>query len=544
MGRWAIRRRASPRPSHRERPNHCPCVTLARRAMSSSSTALPGGGDVRALPRALGLVDLAEFGHAKVRHSLRSWQRVHRLRTLTTDAAAAVLGLVAGVWARNLVLGTDASVWGSREAMWWTAVVVPALWLILLTRHGAYAPRFIGAGSEEYRAVVQAAGTLVALVAFASFAFKLEFSRGVLLISMPITLAATIAARHFLRRRLGAARGRGRCLQPTVLVGDAGAVLDLAGRIGADPRTTGMEVKGVCVTDLSDPVLAEEGFTLLPVLGHETQTLAAVDRVGAEVVAVVSGPTIAGIALRRLGWALEHRDVDLLIAPGVIEVAGPRLSLRQASGLPMVHVERPVCSGFRYAAKLTVDRLLAVAMLLVAAPILLLVGLLVRTDSHGPALYRQRRVGEGGQAFTMLKFRTMGIDADARLAALSDGNDGNEMLFKLRQDPRVTRVGAILRRYSLDELPQLVNVVRGEMSLVGPRPPLPSEVDGYESDAMRRLRVRPGMTGLWQVSGRSDLSWGESVRLDLWYVDNWSLALDAQILYRTAHAVFAGRGAY
>ena len=158
-----------------------------------------------------------------------------------------------------------------------------------------------------------------------------------------------------------------------------------------------MEVKGVCVTDLSDPILAEEGFAQLPVLGHETHTLAAVDRVGAEVVAVVSGPTIAGNALRRLGWALEHRDVDLLIAPGVIEVAGPRLSLRQASGLPMVHVERPVCSGFRYAAKLTVDRLLAVAMLLVAAPVLLLVGLLVRLDSHGPALYRQHLVGEGGR---------------------------------------------------------------------------------------------------------------------------------------------------
>ena len=168
----------------------------------------------------------------------------------------------------------------------------------------------------------------------------------------------------------------------------------------------------------------------------------------------------------------------------------------------------------------------------------------MRAGSPGPALYRQRRIGEAGQPFTMLKFRTMEVDADARRESLETEHDGNETLFKLRRDPRVTRVGAVLRRYSLDELPQLVNVVRGEMSLVGPRPPLPSEVDSYESDAVRRLRVRPGMTGLWQVSGRSDLSWVDSLRLDLWYVDNWSLALDAQILLRTAGAVLRGRGAY
>ena len=509
-----------------------------------STTTRVAGARPWSRPRAVAHVDLAVHGHAKVRHGLRSWQRRHRVRTIVADAAAALLGLVAGVWARDAVIGTDAALWGSTEAMRATVAVIAVLWLLLLARHGAYAPRFVGEGNEEYRAVMQAAGTLVGVVAFASFTVKLEFSRGVLLVAVPTMLVATLTARHLLRRRLAQARDAGRCLQPAVLVGDARALLDLAHRIGSDPRATGLEVKGVCVTDLSDPVVGADAFSALPVLGREADTLAAVDRVGAEVVAVVSGPTIAGHPLRRLGWALEHRNVDLLIDPGVIEVAGPRLSLRRASGLPMLHVERPVCSGVRYAVKLTVDRLLALLILVLGAPLLLLIGFLVRGDSPGPALYRQRRVGEGGRTFTMLKFRTMCVGADTRLEALRERHDGNETLFKLRQDPRVTRIGALLRRYSLDELPQLLNVVRGEMSLVGPRPPLPSEVDRYESDAVRRLRVRPGMTGLWQVSGRSDLSWVESVRLDLWYVDNWSLALDAQILLRTANAVLMARGAY
>ncbi|WP_345201204.1 sugar transferase [Fodinibacter luteus] len=504
-----------------------------------SATARPAAGARRAVH-----VDLAEYGHARVRHDLRSWQRQHRLLTLVTDAAAAALGLLVGLSVRSLVVGHDAALWGSTDAMEVTSVAIAALWLLLLGQRGAYATRFMGAGTEEYRAVARAAVTLVAVVTFVSFTVKLEFSRGVLFVAVPTMLSATIIGRHLLRRRLAVARDHGLCLQPAVLVGDARAVLELARRIGAAPRTTGLQVRGVCVGDPTSAALAPEELDGLPVLGAEADTLAVVDRVGAEVVAVASCPSLAGQALRRLGWALEQRNVDLLIDPGVIEVAGPRLTLRRASGLPMLHVERPVCSGVRYAAKLAVDRLAGLLILVLAAPLLLLVAALVKLDSPGPVLYGQRRVGEGGRLFTMLKFRTMCADADARREALEGSHDGNERLFKLRHDPRVTRLGAVLRRYSVDELPQLLNVVRGEMSLVGPRPPLPREVDQYESDAVRRLRVRPGMTGLWQVSGRSDLPWVESLRLDLWYVDNWSLALDAQILVRTAGAVVRGRGAY
>ncbi len=254
--------------------------------------------------------------------------------------------------------------------------------------------------------------------------------------------------------------------------------------------TTGMQVLGVCVPDPQDHALRHDPG--VAVLGTEADALSVVDRLGATAVAVASSPTMSGHALRRLGWALEQRDVDLLVAPGVVEVAGPRLTMRRAAGLPMLHVERPVQSGWRYTTKLAADRILGALALLALSPVLLTLAVMVRRDSTGPAFFRQERVGEGGRVFSMYKFRTMVVDADRHLAGLEMLSDGNGVLFKMRTDPRVTKVGALLRRFSLDELPQLINVVRGEMSLVGPRPPLRDEVDRYESDAVRRLRVRPG----------------------------------------------------
>jgi exopolysaccharide biosynthesis polyprenyl glycosylphosphotransferase len=283
----------------------------------------------------------------------------------------------------------------------------------------------------------------------------------------------------------------------------------------------------------------------VPVFGYPEQAMSAVDLFDAEVVAVSSDPDLYGSELRRLAWSLEEREVDLVVSPGLLGVAGPRLSIRPTAGMPLLHVERPVMSGARRVAKAVVDRLLTLTLAVVALPVLLVIAVAVRLDSRGPVLFRQVRVGEHGETFEMVKFRTMCFDAEARLPSLTGVADaGNSVLFKMKDDPRVTRVGRILRRYSLDELPQLINVLRGEMSLVGPRPPLPREVEAYEPDAVRRLRVKPGLTGLWQVSGRSDLSWDESLRLDLWYVDNWSFVLDVQILIRTARAVLHGSGAY
>ena len=243
-------------------------------------------------------------------------------------------------------------------------------------------------------------------------------------------------------------------------------------------------------------------------------------------------------------WRLEGSGVELLVAPGLIEVAGPRLHIRPFEGLPLLSVEQPRFEGWRRVVKGAVDRCAAAAALLVLAPVLLGIALAVRLTSSGPALFRQERIGINGRPFTMLKFRSMVVDADQRLAEIQAGNISDGLLFKMREDPRVTRVGRWLRRLSLDELPQLLNVLGGSMALVGPRPPLPNEVARYDSSVSRRLLVKPGLTGLWQVSGRSDLPWEEAVRLDLRYVENWSLALDLLILWKTARAVLSSSGAY
>ena len=246
--------------------------------------------------------------------------------------------------------------------------------------------------------------------------------------------------------------------------------------------------------------------------------------------------------LRRLAWELEdHAHVQIIVAPNVTDVSSERVRIRPVAGLPLMHLGRARSQLATNDAKRTFDVVGAIAILLLIWPALLALMIWIRLHDGGPVLFRQTRVGRDGAEFTCLKLRSMVVDAEARLAEL-EARD--HVLFKDADDPRVTRPGRLIRRFSLDELPQLWNVVRGEMSLVGPRPPLPAEVAQYEDDMLRRLAVLPGMTGLWQVSGRSDLSWEDTVRLDLYYVDNWSMVQDLIILARTVSAVLTSRGAY
>ncbi len=329
-------------------------------------------------------------------------------------------------------------------------------------------------------------------------------------------------------------------MQRVLVVGRADAAVAVIDKFRQEPQH-GLLAVAACVPQASVQV---SHIHDVPVVGDPDRIIDAVDETGVHVVAVASHPDLAGQSLRRLSWALEERGVELVVSPGIVEVAGPRLSIRPVAGLSLLHLERPTFGGSRMFVKTAFDRALGAVLLLVALPLIAAIAIAVRVSSRGPALFRQERVGVDGRRFTMLKFRSMVTDAEDRRPALAALDDGNGMLFKIREDPRVTPVGALLRRFSLDELPQLFNVLRGDMSLVGPRPPLPEEVAVYDDDAVRRLRVRPGMTGLWQVSGRSDLSWEESLRLDLRYVDNWSLALDLSILWRTWRAVVRGSGAY
>ena len=265
---------------------------------------------------------------------------------------------------------------------------------------------------------------------------------------------------------------------------------------------------------------------------------------GADTVAVLACPEMSGTRLRDLAWELEKTGTDLCVAPALLDVAGPRTTIRPTAGLPLLHVDHPEFSGMRWLIKSAFDRTAALAALMLLLPVCALVALAIKIGDGGPVLFRQTRVGKDGRRFTVYKFRTMVADAELRRTELLALNESDGVLFKIRNDPRVTTVGRWLRRRSLDELPQFINVLIGDMSLVGPRPALPDETDTYGHHVRRRLAVKPGITGLWQVNGRSELPWDEAVRLDVRYVENWSLALDLQILWKTWSAVVHGDGAY
>ena len=464
------------------------------------------------------------------------WERGYVRRAVALDALAAVL--TAGAGAALALPGTHAT---TRLAL---GASLPALWLGALAVSHGYERRYLGVATEEYRAVVRSYVALVSLAAFLSYVAGVGLPNKFTLTVLTLLLVLGLLARHVVRKQLLHRRGRGLDLQRTVVVGNARSVQLMIDAIRRAPGP-GMNVVAACVSGAVPGPDERTDVGGIPVFGYPEEAMTAVDLFDADVVAVASDPDLCGPELRRLAWTLEARDVDLVVSSGLFEVAGPRLSIRPVAGMPLLHVERPVLSGVRRLFKSAAEKLLTLLLVLVAVPLLAGISILVRLDSPGPVLFRQKRVGARGEEFDMFKFRTMCVDADQRVAQMRGAADaGNEILFKMRNDPRVTRVGKVLRRFSLDELPQLVNVLRGEMSLVGPRPPLPREVEAYEPDAVRRLRVRPGMTGLWQVSGRSELTWDESLRLDLWYVDNWSLVLDLQILARTARAVIKGRGAY
>jgi exopolysaccharide biosynthesis polyprenyl glycosylphosphotransferase len=458
-------------------------------------------------------------------------ERYRRL-VLTVDAGSAAL---AGLLALVFRFGAYASM---PYAV--LATVVPAVWLILVALQRGYEYRFLGTGPDEYRRVATAGLMLFTVMAVVSYSIQAELSRAYVLVAVPGTVLLSLAFRQLLRGWIYRARVRGRGLQKVLVVGRADAAVSVIEKLDHEPQH-GLVAVGACVPSVGPQVSHVHG---VPVVGDPNQILEAVDELNVHVVAVVSHPDLSGQALRRLGWGLEERNVELVVSPGIIEVAGPRLSIRPVAELSLLHLERPAISGARRISKNVFDRVVGVALTMLMLPVMIAIALAIKIGSPGPVLFRQTRIGVDGSEFTMLKFRSMVMDAEARKAELLASNDGNGVLFKMKKDPRVTSVGAIIRRFSLDELPQLWNIVRGDMSLVGPRPPLPEEVAEYSDDATRRLRVRPGLTGLWQVSGRSDLSWEESLRLDLRYVDNWTLALDLAILWRTLRAVLRGSGAY
>ncbi len=462
-----------------------------------------------------------------------AWMRSYLRRLAVADCACALLAGVLAVQARFASQGYLPVAYLAFTG------VLPGLWWVCLMLAGSYDPRFIGLGSDEFRKVLNAAMCLAAGVAIASYTARLNLARGYLALALPCVTGLDLAARYVLRKRLHRSRSRGACTRRVIVAGHAAAVADLVTTLHRD-RYHGLSVVAACVADAA--VGAE--VAKVPVAGELSHVPLAVRRFGADTVAVLSCPEMDGTRLRELAWELEKTGTDLCVAPALLDVAGPRTTIRPVAGLPLLHVDHAELTGGKQILKGVVDKVSAGLALIVLAPVFAAIAVAIRVTEGGPVLFRQTRVGRDGRCFTLYKFRTMVVDAEQRKALLVVSNEVDGALFKIRRDPRITRVGGWLRRWSLDELPQLINVLRGDMSLVGPRPSLPDETARYGDLVRRRLAVKPGLTGLWQVSGRSDLPWEEAVRLDLRYVENWSLALDLQILWKTGSAVLNGSGAY
>ncbi|WP_405594356.1 sugar transferase [Streptomyces sp. NBC_01092] len=471
-----------------------------------------------------------------LRQPANDWEQRYRRTVIASDTVATAL-VVAAIG--NFFGSRDAANWHEKWGILAFGTELLVLGALAVSR--SWAPAVLGQGAEEFRRLGRSLFTATVVLALGGIALTSRNIKLWIFVAIPAIALITMTERYLLRLSLHKQRKEGQCLRPVLAAGSPATVRDLINRTRKFPHL-GWRVDAVCTTDGRG--LDGDQLDGVPVIGLLEDVAKHVRHDGYRVVAVTPDPHWSPDRLQRLAWNLEGSDAEMVVAPVLMEVAGPRLHVDAVLGIPLLRVSMPTFTGGRRAVKEVVDRMGAAILLILFSPLMVLVGLLVVVNSPGGAFYRQRRVGKDGREFTLFKFRTMVSGAHGARAALADLNEGAGLLFKLRRDPRVTRVGAVLRRYSIDELPQLFNVLTGSMSLVGPRPPLPEESAAYGPDIRRRLLVKPGLTGLWQISGRSDLPWDEAVRLDLRYVEDWSLALDTVILWKTLRAVLQGQGAY
>ena len=471
------------------------------------------------------------------------WAQRYRLRLAVTDLAVVAIAIAVAYVVR---FGIDDSLTLSNE---WAAtnasvsLLVGIAWLIALAAYRTRDRRIVGFGTTEYRRVVGASAIAFGLLGIGFLVSEVDIARGYFVLAMPIGLAGLLVDRWLWRKWLMAARRQDRFVSRAVVVGDADAVRYVVKQInassGSSYRVVGAAVDGVATGAV--PVQNEP----VPIISGLDDVAAAARAQGADVVIVAGQPRDASDDyIRTLSWDLEGTATELVLASRLVDVAGPRIHFRPVEGLPLIHVEIPQFEGGKHILKRAFDVVVSGTALLALLPFFLVIGLLVKLEDGGPVLFSQERIGRKGSRFRMLKFRSMVVDAEAVLETLSARSEGNGILFKMKNDPRVTRVGAVIRKYSLDEFPQLWNVFCGDMSLVGPRPPLEREVAQYEQHVHRRLYIKPGLTGMWQIGGRSNLSWDESVRLDLYYVENWSITGDVIIIWRTFRELVHPTGAY
>ncbi|WP_403022550.1 sugar transferase [Salinibacterium sp. GXW1014] len=468
-----------------------------------------------------------------------AWARRYRQRLLLSDTLIICLA-VSGPF----IAWSTQSPWSPAEiaAHWLIAAGIALLWFTVLSIFRTRDCRILSVGVTEYKRVVSASTLVIGLLAIAFVVAGVGPIAPPFLVAFPLGLVALVLGRWSWRRWL-ISRGReGHCLSRVLVVGNRSDVTYVAKQIERASTAAYAVVGAVVDAAGSEPLAAQ--LAGLPTSTDLDSVAATAAELGADSVVVAGPPPGRPDFIRDLSWQLEGTATDLVLATSLANVAGPRIHLRPMEGLPLIHVEIPQFEGGRHVLKRAFDVAVSGVALLVLAPVFAVIALAVRLDSPGPALFSQERVGRDGRRFTMWKFRTMVTSASDDLTGLLDHNEGKGVLFKMRNDPRVTRVGRMLRRHSLDELPQLWNILVGDMSVVGPRPPLPREVEHYEDHVHRRLYIRPGLTGMWQINGRSDLSWEESVKLDLYYVENWSLVGDIVIMWRTVRQVSHPVGAY
>jgi exopolysaccharide biosynthesis polyprenyl glycosylphosphotransferase len=473
------------------------------------------------------------------------WRSTYARGLVVTDTLAIIWVVVAVQLLRfgldpATVVGLDlVSVNFSYSAI---SAAIALAWILVLGAYKTRDYRVVGSGSTEYKLIADASIRLFGLVAIAAFLLKIDLARGYVLLAFPAGIAVLMVTRWLWRQWLSVQRARGRFTSRLLLVGTESSNRIIWAELQR-VREAGYDVVAMWMPK-GQPLPSDASS--VTIFSDSTSVLSAMAESGADTVAVTNSDVLGEEGVRSLSWSLEPGRQHLILAPSLTDVSGPRVHMRPVAGLPLIHVETPRYEGAKQFNKRTFDILASGLAIVVFSPIMLLLSLIIKSSGDGPALFRQQRVGRNGDTFTMIKFRSMVTDAEDRLQTLIDQDQtaGNTVLFKLRIDPRVTPIGSFMRRFSLDELPQLFNIFLGHMSVVGPRPPLPKEVVEYEDHVHRRFLVKPGLTGLWQVSGRSNLSWEDSVRLDLYYVENWSLAGDFILIWRTLKAVIARDGAY
>ncbi|MGI9085872.1 MAG: sugar transferase [Aeromicrobium sp.] len=476
----------------------------------------------------------------------RRWERKFVRRVLVTDVLVVGFAVSLAHIVRYYVIPAPQILLDQNyPGIWPVSITVFVGWIIALAVFRTRDPKTLDSDARQYQAVARATFALFAWVAITALLFKWDIARAFIAFSFTIGLTLLFLERRAWRTWLFRQRRRGRFLAKVLVIGGVRSAKTMTLRFSSDAGS-GLRVVGVWVPDrVAAP---NERFhvddSAVPVMGIESDLGQALEVDAVDTVVVTDTEHLGHDGMRELAWALEDRDVNLLVAPNVVDVAGPRVHLEAHGNMPLIYLSGPSYSRGRTIRRALFDRTFAAAVLVFSSPLLLVAMLAIRLTGRGPIFYRSERIGMHGVPFQMLKLRTMRHDADQMLEELEHHNEGAGPLFKLRADPRVTPVGRLLRRFSIDELPQFVNVLRGDMSVVGPRPPLRIEVDAYSDHMRRRLLVKQGVTGLWQVSGRSDLSWEDSIRLDIDYVENWTMLRDMQIIIRTARAVLASRGAY